>query len=70
VRGVHLFVMEWTDTDVDARGDTGCAAAGCELCVRSRKTSVAVDVMRYPQSALIPSKNPTAWVRFASDRYI
>jgi hypothetical protein len=51
------------------RGASG-AAAESELCVRSGKTSVAVDVMRYPQSALFPSKNPTAWVRFTFDRYI
>jgi hypothetical protein len=29
-----------------------------EYCVRSGKTSVAVDVMRYPQSALFSKQKP------------
>jgi len=70
VRVLHKSVTDRIDSDVGAHSGAMSAAMGCELCVRSRKTSVAVDVMRHPQSALFPSKNPTAWVRFANDRYI
>ena len=70
VRALHKCVTDRSDSDVGAHSGVVSTAVGCELCVRSRKTSVAVDVMRYPRSALFPSKNPTAWVHFASDRSI
>ena len=70
VRALHKSVTDRSDSDVGAHNGVVSTAVGCELCVRSRKTSVAVDVMRHPLSAVFPSKNPTAWVRFANDRYI
>jgi hypothetical protein len=69
-RPVRGQSTEQGGSDDGSHSGAGRSMANRKLCVPSRKTSVAVVSMRYPQSALFPSKSPTAWVRFASDRYI
>ena len=62
------FIKEAGDGDLCGRERR--AARGSKLCAGAHKTTVITVFMRYPLSALIPSKNPTAWARPAPDRYI